>query len=79
MLHISFLARLNVTRYFINSVVQISVLEEQKKEAARKAEGVVQASNNQSTTWPTSKVDGSDGKFNMDKVLMERSQVTCLD
>ncbi|KAL6314215.1 hypothetical protein AAG906_011964 [Vitis piasezkii] len=54
----------------------VSVLEEQKKEAARKAEGGVQASNNQSTTRPTSKIDGFDGKFNINNILMEESEAS---
>lgn len=63
----------------MNFLVQISVLEERKKEAARKAEGGVQTSNNQYTARRTTKIDGSDGKVNINSILMEESQVTCLD
>lgn len=59
----------------VNVILQIAVLEEQKRLAVRKAENEVTTEIGQSTARPTNVTNEIHGKLNMNEVSEEETQV----
>lgn len=63
----------------VNVIIQIVVLEEQKKVAARKAENELTTETGQSTARPTNVTHEMHGKLNMNETSEEETQVRQLN